>query len=224
MHEGPPGKPASAARREQHGACRRSYVRGTNNLKILVPRCLAGPELMMVRRIAAACCMYMYCCCCCCLAASAPPSGWLTCGGLPDAYNATACPADTASCCHQRWAPGEGSWGCIDNAWGGSPAAAPAVCCENNYTACPAGHSCSDAGHGPMVVTTCVADTPPPSSGSGSGGGGETPRASVLGRQVCKQGAPLPLSRTQPNVLVVGDSVSIGYTPLLAQYLSSAAQ
>lgn len=87
----------------------------------------------------------------------------------------------------------------------------PAVCCSNNYTACPAGHSCSDTGHGAMVVTTCVPDAP---------GSIEN---SIMGRQVCKQGAPAPLSSSQPNVLIVGDSVSIGYTPLIAQFMAPVA-
>ena len=155
-------------------------------------------------------------------ASADPPAGWVTCGGLDDALNATACPSTTATCCHQKWAPGDGRWGCIDNAW--DPAAAStasaAVCCNNNYTACPAGHRCEDTGHGPMVVTTCVPETRAPSGDSDSSG----PSSTVLvGRQVCKQGAPLPLSTALPNVLIVGDSVSIGYTPLLAQYMAPVA-
>ena len=143
--------------------------------------------------------------------AGSPPGGWNTCGGLPAALNATACPA-TATCCHQNWAPGDGKWGCIDQAsWvaEGVPAAAgPAVCCSsNNYTACPAGYTCSDLGGGAMVRTNCVREG----------------AANVTGRQVCKQGAPLPLSTSLPNVLVVGDSVSIGYTPLLTQYMALTA-
>ena len=145
--------------------------------------------------------------------ARAPAAGWATCGGLPSAYNATACPS-SATCCHQNWAPGAGSWGCIDNdSWGPAPAAAAAVCCANNFTACPAGHSCSDQGGGAMVRTTCV---PTPEAASRGA-------AAVAGRQVCKQGAPLPLSTQLPNVLVVGDSVSIGYTPLLAKYMAPKA-
>jgi hypothetical protein len=144
------------------------------------------------------------------LSRASPPAGWTTCGGLPDALNATACPPH-ATCCHQRWAPGAGSWGCIDNdAWGSAAAAGPATCCGNNYTACPAAHTCADSGRGAMVVSTCHPR---------GGGGGDT----VIGRQVCKQGAPLPLSSTLPNILIVGDSVSIGYTPLIASYMASEA-
>ena len=60
-----------------------------------------------------------------------------------------------------------------------------------------------------MVVSTCHPDV----------GGGDT----VIGKQVCKQGAPLPLSSTLPNILIVGDSVSIGYTPLIASYMGTEA-
>ena len=49
---------------------------------------------------------------------AAAAADWVTCGGLPPARNNTACPA-TATCCHQKWAPGIGHWGCVDNdSWG----------------------------------------------------------------------------------------------------------
>lgn len=40
----------------------------------------------------------------------------------------------------------------------------------------------------------------------------------------CKPGAPLPPSPTLKNVLVVGDSISIGYTPFIAAALADIAQ
>ena len=43
------------------------------------------------------------------------------------------------------------------------------------------------------------------------------PGAPGGGRQVCKSGGPLPFSTTEPNVVVLGDSVSIGYTPKVAE-------
>lgn len=45
----------------------------------------------------------------------------------------------------------------------------------------------------------------------------------TIGDQVCKTGPPLPLSTTRKNVLIVGDSVSIGYTPWVAQALQDQA-
>jgi hypothetical protein len=145
------------------------------------------------------------------------PLGWVTCGGLPRNLSSTACPP-TATCCHQKWAPGPGNWGCIDNAAWPQIAAEEswqtkvppaAVCCANNYTACPGGHTCNDTGHGPMVVTDCL-----PAAGA---------TGAVAGKQVCKQGAQRPFSTTRPNVLVVGDSVSIGYTPYVAEALAAEA-
>ena len=38
------------------------------------------------------------------VAMGAPPVGWKTCGGLPDAYANTACPA-TQTCTLQKWEP-----------------------------------------------------------------------------------------------------------------------
>lgn len=47
--------------------------------------------------------------------------------------------------------------------------------------------------------------------------------AAVQGVAVCKYGPPLPASPTLKNVLVIGDSVSIGYTPFVAKALSAVA-
>jgi len=44
-----------------------------------------------------------------------------------------------------------------------------------------------------------------------------------IGDQVCKTGPPLPLDPARKNVLIVGDSVSIGYTPWVAEAMASTA-
>ena len=67
-----------------------------------------------------------------------------------------------------------------------------AVCCPSKQTCCPADHTCVDEGY----LTTCV----PTAGGSNSSG-----------LSVCKSGPNVPLSKTLPNVLIIGDSVSIGY-------------
>lgn len=41
--------------------------------------------------------------------------------------------------------------------------------------------------------------------------------------KVCKTGPPIPYSTTLKNVLIVGDSVSIGYTPFVAELLAAEA-
>ena len=134
-------------------------------------------------------------------ARAAPPAGWITCGGLPDAYNRTACPLATQSCAKQAWEPAEGAWGCCPFPGG--------VSC-GDYTCCPAGTRCQNSGSGWGVVSQCV------KSSSSSNGG----MIAVEGDQVCKTGPPLPLSTTQKNVLIIGDSVSIGYTPFVANIMS----
>ena len=47
--------------------------------------------------------------------------------------------------------------------------------------------------------------------------------AGTVGAQVCKTGPPTPYSTTLKNVLVVGDSVSIGYTPFVAKVMAATA-
>ena len=79
-----------------------------------------------------------------------------------------------------------------------------AVCCPNRQTCCPTGTTCLDQG---TYGTTCQ---------------GAAANESV-GLSVCKPGAALPFSKTLPNVLIVGDSVSIGYTPLVTDAMSKLA-
>lgn len=69
-----------------------------------------------------------------------------------------------------------------------------AVCCSNQQTCCPADHTCVVNG---TYLTTCV-----PNAG--------TTGTNSSGLSVCKTGPNVPLSTTQPNILIIGDSVSIG--------------
>ena len=131
---------------------------------------------------------------------SAPPAGWTTCGGLPDALANVACPS-TATCARQMWSPSQGNWGCVDGVG--------AVSC-GDYTACPAGTTCVNNGSSWRVISTCVSTATPPAP-------------NVTGVQVCKQGAPLPPSSGLKNVLIIGDSVSIGYTPYVNAALADVA-
>eukprot|EP01045_Picozoa_sp_COSAG04_P005940 COSAG04_NODE_284_length_18146_cov_3.266789_9_plen_226_part_00 len=150
-------------------------------------------------------------------AGAAPPSGWKTCGGLPDSYNNTACPA-TQTCATMKWQPSPGSWGCcpLPNA----------VQCEGGYTCCPSGTKCQNKGSGWQVVSTCV-----PSDANDSAEPPAFPQfpsvigadAATTGDEVCKTGPPLPYSTTPKNVLIVGDSVSIGYTPFVATAMAAQA-
>jgi hypothetical protein len=88
---------------------------------------------------------------------------------------------------------------------------AGATCCANGYTACPANTRCVDSGADWRVVSACVPTT------------AEHDGANTTGWAVCKQGPPLPMSTTLKNVLVLGDSVSIGYTPFVNKALSDIA-
>lgn len=150
---------------------------------------------------------------------AAPPNGWKTCGGLPDELNNTACPS-TQSCAKMAWMPSDGAWGCCPFPNG--------VSC-GSYTCCPAGHSCVNHGSGYSVYSTCV-----------SADKGEQPNSAsilskpqyphvvgsqpnVTGDEVCKTGPPLPFDADRKNILVVGDSVSIGYTPVVAQLMQTDA-
>eukprot|EP00927_Polykrikos_kofoidii_P060828 TRINITY_DN55736_c0_g1_i1.p1 TRINITY_DN55736_c0_g1~~TRINITY_DN55736_c0_g1_i1.p1 ORF type:complete len:325 (-),score=49.15 TRINITY_DN55736_c0_g1_i1:173-1147(-) len=79
-----------------------------------------------------------------------------------------------------------------------------AVCCPNKQTCCPAGTTCQDSG---PYLTKCI-----------DASGGYT-----SGLSVCKPGPQMPLDSTKKNVIVLGDSVSIGYTTPLAGDLSDIA-
>ena len=79
-----------------------------------------------------------------------------------------------------------------------------AVCCSNGQTCCPAGTTCAESG---TYLTKCMK------------GGAEV----EAGLSVCKPGAPNPMSTTLPNVLIIGDSVSIGYTPHVTAHMAKVA-
>ena len=152
------------------------------------------------------------------LTVAAPPSGWKTCGGLPDAYSNTACPA-TQGCSLQKWQPSKGNWGCCPFP--------DAVSC-GDYTCCPKGTTCKNSGSGWSTVSMCTASVgevqqPAFPQFPHVIGSNYTSSASTVGDQVCKTGPPTPYSTTKKNVLVVGDSVSIGYTPFVAAIMAPTA-
>ena len=146
---------------------------------------------------------------CAVVAAISGTETWTTCGGLKPAYNRTACPLDVATCCEQKWMPSEKNYGC-----------APypnAVCCSNGYTSCPSGHTCVDSGKGWAVVTKCE------KASIGAPVSLDTDPDANLGAQVCKTGGPLPFDANRKNVVIMGDSVSIGYEPFIAAALADVA-
>ena len=145
------------------------------------------------------------------VAHATPPAGWQTCGGLPDAYNNTACPA-SQSCAQQGWEPSSGSWGCCPFPNG--------VSC-GKYTCCPQGTECVNSGTTWSTVSTCVApgESPAPIPqfpyviGSRGTTGDQVCKLPYSSKtyslwltQVCKTGPPLPYSNSLKNVLIVGDS------------------
>ena len=120
------------------------------------------------------------------------------CVNSSDPFGSTRCDAD-GTCCSS---PFSGSlMGCCPFK--------NAVCCPNNkYVCCPEGSSCvSRGGGGFSQVSDCFKD-----------GVNLT-----MADSVCKPGPQSPPSKTLKNVVVLGDSVSIGYTPILAQKISDIA-
>jgi len=79
-----------------------------------------------------------------------------------------------------------------------------AVCCPNKQTCCEAGSTCVDDG---AYLTTCTAMS-----------GNKT------GLSVCKTGPITPPSTILPNVMIMGDSVSLGYTPHVSSGLATKGQ
>ena len=138
------------------------------------------------------------------LAASAAAE-WTLCDPTNTAYNSTRCPP-WATCMANDFSLS--SWGC-------APFPNATVCNGSLFQACPAGSACvlrNGSGNATDLhsVYSCVS----PRTGASLG----TSRCS------CKPGAPLPPSPSLKNVLVIGDSISLGYTPFLAAALADVAQ
>ena len=106
------------------------------------------------------------------------------------------------------------------------------------YTCCPKNTKCVNHGGGYSVVSHCVASdannatlaaavlSPPPLHVVGATDHGACTDATApgcVGAEVCKTGPPNPYSTSLKNVLVVGDSVSIGYTPFIAKVMEATA-
>ena len=119
------------------------------------------------------------------------------CANGTTAYSATRCPS-SATCCSAPYS--KSKMGCCP--WEN------AVCCPNNpYTCCPEGTTCTQNGVGAHAVTTCVKENAP----------------DVAGKSVCKPGPELPFNTSMPNIVILGDSVSIGYTPVVAKIMAAEA-
>ena len=83
-----------------------------------------------------------------------------------------------------------------------------------------------------QVVTTCTSGRDPDSETLQSESATTVPQcpyvigsgdANTTGDSVCKTGPPLPMSVSLKNVLIVGDSVSDGYTPFVSAQLAQVA-
>ncbi len=118
-----------------------------------------------------------------------------------DAWAQVRCNSTISSCSKNGFSRGNG-WGCCPYP--------NATSCPSGYQCCPSGTQCNlISGSGYGAVYTCV-------------GGGGAP--SSISKCPCKPGADIAPSTTLKNLLVIGDSLSIGYTPPLAQNLSDIAQ
>ena len=123
------------------------------------------------------------------------------CPGQPsDPWAQVRCPA-TATCSPNGFSQGKG-WGCCPFV--------NATSCPNGYACCPSGSTCAlISGSGYSAVYSCQGGSAAPNQVSAC---------------PCKPGAAIAPSTTKKNVLVIGDSLSIGYTPSLAANLSDIAQ
>lgn len=134
------------------------------------------------------------------VALAAPVPGWTACPvpAIFSGWNQTACPA-SMSCAPNGFSAG-GGWGCCP--WPNG------VSCASGYQCCPQGTTCTlISGSSYSAIYSCDA-------------GGHR---QALSKCPCKPGAPAPPDPARKNVLVIGDSLTIGYTPLLAQNLADIA-
>lgn len=138
-------------------------------------------------------------CFACLVIAHAAAQQWPSlCANGSDAWSSTRCPS-SATCCSNAFSfSGKG-------------------CCPwPNAVCCPAGYQCCPQS------TTCVLK-----SGSSYNAVYDCTKAdgTVVSTDdaVCKPGVTRPMSPTLKNVLVIGDSLSIGYTPHLAAALADVA-
>ena len=114
-------------------------------------------------------------------------------------WNATSCPP-TQTCSPNGFSVN--GWGCCP--WPN------AVSCASGFACCPAGTSCSlRSGSGYSSVYDCK-----PADGS--------PQA-TFSKCPCKPGMPMPPDPARKNVLIIGDSLTIGYTPAVAANLADIA-
>lgn len=112
-------------------------------------------------------------------------------------WSETRCPA-TQSCSPNGFSAG-GGYGCCPFPNG--------VSCGSGFACCPSGSSCTlISGTGYSTVYECTGANPQTTS-----------------KCPCKPGMPNPPSTTLKNVLVIGDSLSIGFTPPVAANLSDIA-
>eukprot|EP01064_Diplonema_japonicum_P012884 TRINITY_DN20230_c0_g1_i1.p1 TRINITY_DN20230_c0_g1~~TRINITY_DN20230_c0_g1_i1.p1 ORF type:complete len:332 (+),score=56.88 TRINITY_DN20230_c0_g1_i1:42-998(+) len=84
-----------------------------------------------------------------------------------------------------------------------------ATCCPGGYMCCPSGTKCiPKSGSSYSEIFTC-----------------ENPdnTAVAVSKAVCKPGPSIPMSTTLPNIMILGDSVSIGYTPYVASIMKTEA-
>lgn len=127
------------------------------------------------------------------LAASQWP---LDCETSTDPWSNTRCP-NTQSCAPNQFSVS--GQGCCP--WPNGVSCGVTSCCPSN-TKCV-----SVSGSGYSEVFDCVMSGAP----------------NVTSKCPCKPGPPLPMSTTKKNVLIIGDSLSIGYTPSVAANLSDIA-
>ena len=85
-----------------------------------------------------------------------------------------------------------------------------AVACDSGFACCPEGTKCRLVGNGDGYSSVYSCDD-------------EAGVEISMSKCPCKPGMPLPPSDALKNVLIIGDSLSIGFTPLVAEILADVA-
>lgn len=119
----------------------------------------------------------------------------------------TSCPANT-TCCKAVYS--SSGYGCCMHS--------DAVCCEDQKSCCPSGYNCTTLSTGVACISKARSAKPEDLNFPCGQFQGQDCKCATL----CMPGPEYNASTSKPNCLILGDSVSIGYTPHVISMLNDS--